>query len=73
MGTIFATTYTTLTMGYFEFHFYNIYELKWGKEFQKFILENWSHFLDDYQTPLDKNKVKPEELLETLNWTTVRY
>ena len=73
MGTIFATTYTTLTMGYFEFHFYNIYELKWGKEFQKFILENWSHFLDDSQTPLDKNKVKPEELLETLNWTTVRY
>ena len=29
--------------------------------------ENWSHFLDDFQTPLDKNKVKPEDLLETLN------
>ena len=67
MGTIFSITYATLTMGYFEIHFYNIFELKWGKKFQEFILENWSCFLDDCQTPLDKNKVKPEELLETLN------
>ena len=67
MGTIFAPTYVTLTMGYFEVRFYNICELKWGKEFQEFILENWSRFLDDCQTPLDKNKVKPDELLETLN------
>ena len=44
-GTILAPTYATLTMGYFEFHFYNICELGWGKEFQEFILENWSHFL----------------------------
>ena len=31
MGTIFAPTYTTLTMAYFEVHFYNICKLKWGK------------------------------------------
>ena len=37
------------------------------KRIQEFILENWSRFLDDCQTPLDKNKVKPEELLEALN------
>ena len=54
-------------MGYFEVHFYNIWELRWGKEFKEFILENYSRFLDDCQTSLDKNKVKPEELLETLN------
>ena len=24
------------------------------------ILEYWNRFLDDFQTPLDKNKVKPE-------------
>ena len=24
------------------------------------ILEYWNRFLDDCQTPLDKNKVKPE-------------
>ena len=53
MGTIFAPTYATLTMGYFEVHFYNICELKWGKEFQEFILENWSRSLDDCQTPLN--------------------
>ena len=52
-------------MGYFEVHFYNIWELIWGKEFKEFILENYSRFLDDCQTSLDKNKVKPEELLET--------
>ena len=44
MGTIFIPTYATLAMGYFEVHFYNICELKWGKEFQEFILENWSRF-----------------------------
>ena len=67
MDTIFAPIYATLTIGYFEVHFYNIWELKWGKEFQEFILENWSCFLNDCQTPLDKNTIKPEELLETLN------
>ena len=67
MGTIFAPTYATLTMGYFEVHFYNICGLKWRKEFQAIILENWSRFLDDCQAPLNKNTVKPEELLETLN------
>ena len=39
-----------------------------GKKFQEFVLKNWSRFLDDCQTPLDKNKVKPEELLETLTF-----
>ena len=34
MGTIFATTYATLTMGYSEVHFYNICEIKWGKNFK---------------------------------------
>ena len=42
-------------------------ELKWGKDTRDFICKNWSRFLDDCETPLDKTKVKPEELLETLN------
>ena len=37
------------------------------KEFQEFILENCNRFLDDCQTTLDKNTLKPKELLETLN------
>ena len=65
-GTIFSPIYATITMGYFEVHFYNICELKWRKEFPELILENWNRFLDDCQTPLDKNK-EPEKLLETLN------
>ena len=48
MGTIFAPTYATLTMGNFEVHCYNICKLKWGIEFQEFILENWSCFLDEH-------------------------
>ena len=67
MSTIFAPTYATLTMGYSEVHFYNNYKLKWGKEFQELIFKHWSRFLDDCQTPLDKNTVKPKELLESLN------
>ena len=67
MGNIFVPTYATLTMRCFEVHFYNTCKLKWGKECQTFNFENWSRFLDDCQTPLDKNKVKPQGLLETLN------
>ena len=40
MGTTFAPTYATLTMEYFEVHFYSICKLKWRKEFQQFILRN---------------------------------
>ena len=47
LGIIFAPTYTTLTMGYFVAHFYSICGLKWVKEFQEFILENRSRFLND--------------------------
>ena len=67
MDTIFAPTYPTSTKGYCEVHFYNIWELKWGREFPEFILENWSCFLDSCQAPLNKNNVKPQELLDTLN------
>ena len=57
MGTIFAPTYATLTMGYFEVQFYHICELKWGEEFQEFFSKNSRRFFDDRQTPLYKNKV----------------
>ena len=67
MGTIFAPTYATLTMGYLEIKFYQICELKWGKDTRDFIYKNLSRFLDDCETLLDTTKVKPEELLETVN------
>ena len=30
---------------------------------QQFILENWRHFLDDCQTPLEKTKTNLKKLL----------
>ena len=38
-----------------------------SNEEKKFKSLSQKSFLDDCQTPLDKNKVKPDELLETLN------
>ena len=35
MGTIFAPTYATLTMGYFEVHLYGIYEVKLESGFKE--------------------------------------
>lgn len=67
MGTIFAPTYASLTMGYFELKLYNICELKWGTNFSESLKENWRRFLDDCETNLDKTIVTPEVLLETLN------
>ena len=66
MGTTFTPKYATLTIEYFDIHFNNLCKLKWGREFQEFIWETWSHFLDNCQTPLDKNSVKPVELSDTL-------
>ena len=53
-------------MEYCEAQFYNEWELEWGRQFSELILQYWSHFLEDCQTPLDKNNVKAEELLNTL-------
>ena len=47
VGTIFTPTYATSTMGYFEVHFCNICELKWGKEVQEFILEKLFRWLSN--------------------------
>ena len=38
------STYAKLRMEYFDTHLYNICRLKWGKEFQEFILETWRFF-----------------------------
>ena len=67
MGTIFAPTYASLTMGFFEIKLYRICEIKWGNEFCNFLKENWSRYLDDCETPLNKNIITPAELLETIN------
>ena len=67
MGTIFALTYTILTMGYSEVQLYHIWEVKWRREFKEFLIENWNRMLDDYKTQLDREKVQPLKLIDAIN------
>ena len=67
MGTIFATTYTTLSMGYFEIKLYSVCTFKYGELLAEYIKENWNHFLDDCYIVLRSSPISPEELLLTLN------
>ena len=67
MGAISATTYATLSMGYFELTFYRICINEFGETLGQFILENSYQFADDRQIPLDKTKIDPNRLLETVN------
>ena len=59
MGTIFVTTYTTLTMGYFEVHCYNICKLKQEKNFKNLLQKIGVVFQTIFK--------KPEELFKTLH------
>ena len=67
MGTIFAPTYATLTMGFFEIKFYNICNETFGTNIGKMISDTWYRFLDDCQIRVDESKVDPKELLNILN------
>ena len=60
-NSLFAPTYATLTMGYFEVQLYDICEVKWGSEFKEFLIKIW--ILGRLQTPLHREKVLPQELL----------
>ena len=67
MGTIFAPTYATLSMGYFQIKLYSAYTLKYGELLAEYIKENWNRFLDDCYTVLRSSQISPEELLLNLN------
>ena len=67
MDTIFAQTYATLSMGYFQIKLYSVCAYKYGELLANYIKENWNRFLDDCYTGLRSSKVSPEELLLTLN------
>ena len=47
MGTIFAPTYVTLSMGYFEIKLYSVCTFKYGELLVEYIKENRNRFLDD--------------------------
>ena len=67
MGTIFAPTYATLSMGYFEIKLYSACTFKYGELLPEYIKENWNRFFDDYYTVLGSSQISSEELLLTLN------
>ena len=67
MGTIFAPTYATLSMGYFEIKLYSVCTFKYGQLLAEYIKENWNRFLDDCCTVLRISQFSPAELLLTLN------
>ena len=67
MGTIFAPTYTTLSMGYFEIKLYSACTFKHEELLAEYIKENQNHFLHDCYTVLRSSQISLEELLLTLN------
>ena len=59
MGTKFAPTYATLVLAYLEEKLYVQTEIKFGKDFARYIKDNWKRFLDDcfiLWTKGEKNK-----------------
>ena len=68
IGTIFVSTYVTLSMGNFEMIFYTICINEFGNTLGHFILENWCRILDDCEAPLDKTHINRNRLLEILNY-----
>ena len=65
MGTIFAPTYATLSMGCFEVKLYSACTFKYGEILAEYIKENWNRFLDEYCTVLKSSQISPEELLQS--------
>ena len=67
MAKIFAPTYTTSLMGYFEIKLYSVCAFKNGEPLDEYIMENCNWFFDDCCTVLRGSQISPEELLLTLN------
>ena len=57
MGTIFAPTYATLLMGYFEIKLYSVWTFNYGELLVEYIKENWKRFLDDCYTVLRSSQL----------------
>ena len=67
MGTIFAPTYSTLSMGFHEIELYAIIRNKFTLSVSNYFEQNWKSFLDDCFIFLRLSLIKPYELLDVLN------
>ena len=63
MGTIFAPTYATLTMGYHEEKLYTIIRNKFNDPQSEYFEKHRKRFLEDCFIFLNEYFIKPEELL----------
>ena len=67
MGTIFAPTYTTLSIGFNEVELYAIIRNKFTLPVSNYFEQNWKRFSDDCYVFLRLSLIKPNELLDVLN------
>ena len=67
MGTIFAPTYATLSMGFHEIELYAIIRNKFTLPVSNYFEQNWKRFLDDCFIFLRLSLIKRNELLDALN------
>ena len=75
MGTIFAPTYATLSMGYHEIELYAVIRNKFTLPVSNYFENNWKRFLDgcfiflrlSFIKPKIISLIKPNELLDVLN------
>ena len=67
MGTVFAPTYATLSMGFHEIELYAIIRNKFTLSVSNYFEQNWKRFLDDCFIFLRLSLIKPYELLDVLN------
>ena len=66
-GTIFVSTYATLSMGFHEIELYAIIRNKFTLPVSDYFEQNWKRFLDDCFIFLRLSLIKPNELLDVLN------
>ena len=67
MGTIFALTYATLSMGFHEIELYAIIRKKFTLPVSNYFEQNWGRFLDDCFIFLRLSLINPNKLLDVLN------
>ena len=67
MGTIFAPTYATLSMGFHEIELYAIIRKKFTLPVSNYFEQSWRRFLDDCLIFLRLSLIKPNKLLDVLN------
>ena len=50
-------------MRYLKLTFYDLCRNSFGEDLVNFIFKNWRRFLDDCETLLEENEIKPNDLI----------